>query len=115
MIRKMKVCNICNHKYDNKIPHYCSICGKNLSNQIEKTDIILFLSNFLKIIGIMGLFIFALPLVSCTIKPVSIDGSCFGCDYSIIGWVLIVLPIIFIVAGFILKSYFKKLCLKNIK
>lgn len=111
----MKFCNICGCEYDNNsIPHYCRNCGKNLSDQIEKTDVLLFFSVVFKIIGFIGMFLFTFPLASCAITPLCLDGECFGDNYSIVGWTMIFLPVLFLIIGFIIKRKFKKECLLNL-
>ena len=47
----MVKCNICKcENKDNR--HYCSNCGKNLSNQIEFSDILFFISKAIKFLSI---------------------------------------------------------------
>ncbi len=111
----MKNCKICNKQYKDEFPHYCSNCGTNLSNQIEKTDVILFLSNFFRVIGIIGIILFTYPLASCAIQPVSIDATTFGGSLSLGDWLLAAIPVVLVIMSFILIRYFKKLCLSNIK
>jgi len=44
-------CNICNQENELNT-HYCKNCGKNISNIIEKTDVLFFFCGFIKFIGI---------------------------------------------------------------
>ena len=53
MIEDNKKCSICKYEYNEEIPHYCVKCGKNLTNQIEKSDVIFFFSKLFKVMGIL--------------------------------------------------------------
>ena len=110
----MLKCNNCKHQYGDNIPHYCSNCGNNLSRQIEKTDIVLFISNFLKVTGTIGLIFFTFPLTSCAITPLCLDGTCIGENYPIKLWIIILLPVLLIIISYIIRLHFKKMCMLNI-
>ena len=106
-------CSIC---YENnpKNSHYCKKCGSNLTNKIEKTDIIRFISRIFIVFGIIGIFLITFPIVSCSINDVCIDGDCLIGKLSIKDIVIMLSPIILLVIGIIMYNYVKRLCLKNI-
>lgn len=111
----MKKCSICYKEYKDSIPHYCTKCGNNLSNQIEKTDLLLFFSRVLKILGLMGLFLFSIPAVSCALSDFCVDGACLGTPLNIFDIAIIFSPILLVILGIYLKKIFKKICLANIQ
>ena len=100
----MKKCNICNEENE-KNTHYCKKCGKNLSNTIEKTDILFFLSNFLKFIALF-IIVFILPW------SFIFEGISNNYNYTI--FLLIICAILFIIMD-ALKRYSLRLCKKNLK
>ncbi len=100
-------CNICKKENDENC-HYCQNCGKNLSSQIEITDILLFISSLLKFFSIMFaiLFFFGVLLAN-TFRSLSHDKN------------LTIYPLYFIclivyLIGVLLKKYTLKKCKKNI-
>lgn len=52
--KKCKKCGTLNRKS----VHYCKTCGNNLSDSIEMTDILFFLSNIFKILSILAIIYF---------------------------------------------------------
>lgn len=101
-------CNNCN--FENPLnTHYCCKCGNNISNTIEKTDIIRFLSKFIKT---MVCIAFILALLGITflnaLASLSSDGK------SSMGYVFIIILIVMLIISELLNKYYKNLCMKNL-
>lgn len=54
-----------------------------------------------------------LPGITFAISPLCIDG-CIGGNYTIFDWIMIPVPIVFIIISYFIKKHFKKECLLNI-
>lgn len=106
-----KKCRNCKTMVNEKV-HYCPVCGKNLSSQIEKSDVVYFFSEFFKLFGVAGIILFSLPLYACS-RIVCIDGSCVG--DNLVDKILMIIPIVLLIIGVLLKKYFNRLCSKHIK
>lgn len=105
-----KVCSNCKTEYST-MQHYCKVCGNNLSNQIEKSDVILFFHRFTMFLGVFSLifFIFMLQMASC-----SCDGA-MGGKLTIYDYLFLLIPILFITLSVVLKKKYKDTIIKNIK
>lgn len=101
-------CDICK-KENEKDRHYCVNCGKNLSKIIEKTDVLFFISNLLKVVGILLLIIYV-PGMFLIEGILSLDNN------TVIrssGYMFII-SILMIVIGSIIKKNTLKLCKNNL-
>ena len=100
-------CNICKNEID-KNCHYCQNCGKNLSSQIEITDVLFFLSGVLKFFSIMFAILFFFGgLFANTIRSLSNDKE-------LTVWPFYIVCLIVYLIGFLLKKHTLKECKKNI-
>lgn len=102
-------CNICNQENE-KERHYCQKCGKNLSNLIEKTDVLFFFSGLLKLLGII-ILILMVPGFIILEAILSLDAG----NPKIMSLPALILSLIMFVISFFLKKYTLKLCKQNIK
>ena len=100
-------CYICKNEND-KNCHYCQKCGKNLSSQIEITDVLFFFGGVFKFFSIMFaiLFFFGGLFVN-TLRSLSNDK-----ELTVFPLYIICLVVYSI--GFLLKKYALKKCKKNI-
>ena len=83
-------------------------CGKNLTDNIEKTDLIFFLSKFLIIIACILAFI---TLISSFITKMIMSLSQ---DNAPSTWKLYIIYVIIFILGYLLKIYASQLYKKNI-
>lgn len=100
-------CNICN-KENEQNSHYCNNCGKNLSNNIEKTDVLFFFRNVLIVLGIIMLYITPGLLFFDIIR--ALDGG-FAYTFTIIS---LTISLTLFAISYVIKKYALKLCEKNI-
>lgn len=110
------ICSLCKKNYSNKKDiHYCPHCGHNVSNTIEKTDCVIFISNFMYIVGLFFTVFLSLPLIIIQLSfgGIDIDGSTFNIGLG--SFMILVVPILVLIGGIFLKKYAKKMCKKNIK
>jgi hypothetical protein len=113
---KKKICSFCKNEYSNKKKlHYCSKCGHNVTDNIEKSDIVIFFSNFTYIIGLVFIIISTIPVIvfQLTLAGISIDGETLNIGKNDI--IFSFFPVLLLLFGIYLKSIAKDLCLKNIK
>ncbi len=105
-------CNVC--KSENlENTHYCVKCGNNLTNVIEKTDIIYKICEILFII-MMVLYIINIPFDVLALLMMLTGGGSFVGKIVALLKVNIIPNILFIIV-IVLNKYFTRLCLKNIK
>ena len=84
---KKKICSFCKNEYSNKKKlHYCSKCGHNVTDNIEKSDIVIFFSNFTYIIGLVFIIILTIPVIvfQLTLAGISIDGETLNIEKMIL-------------------------------
>lgn len=107
-MKNIVICNNCNTE-NKKGTHYCKKCGKNISDLIEVTDVLFFISSIMKWCSILTL-IFVFPLIKifegfvCTLEI---------CENRLSIKIILFCAIMFVVSLIIKKITLNK-CKKNI-
>ena len=106
-----KRCPLCKTKYNDEKQHYCKKCGKNLTEEIEKSDLFYAFYKICLVLGILGFVLFTIPMYQ--MNGFSLDGTVL--KLSCLDYVIMLIPIILIIIAILLRIKSKKLCLKNIQ
>ena len=106
-IKKNK-CSVC--KTENFINiHYCINCGNNLSNEIELTDVLFFITNLINIIGILFLI-----LIIMTFLSLNVFMMMFGANIGFSFMKIFLTFLIIFVINYFVRRYAVKRCKKNL-